>query len=223
MSSISLDRLLFDSAAPTEGPLVGSYQIGKTGDVITSTTVSGKDGLDVNVINASIPVTQSGTWAVQVTDGTDTLAIDGSGNVGVNVQNTVTVQATNLDIRDLTHVSDSIKIGDGTDFLAINSDGSLNVVSTNYVPNAAILASTTAIDDTAAAPIPATALAARKVVDVQNKGPNSIYVGGSAVTVATGIEITKGGNKEFEIGPSQVLYAICATGQSADVRTLERA
>jgi hypothetical protein len=38
-----------------------------------------------------------------------------------------TVTATDFDIRDLTHVSDSIKIGDGTDFLAINADGSINV------------------------------------------------------------------------------------------------
>jgi hypothetical protein len=40
----------------------------------------------------------------------------------------VTVVATNLDVRDLTHASDSVKIGDGTDFLAVNSDGSINVV-----------------------------------------------------------------------------------------------
>jgi hypothetical protein len=48
-------------------------------------------------------------------------------SLDVNVTNTVTVSATNLDIRDLTHASDSIKIGDGTDFLAINTDGSINV------------------------------------------------------------------------------------------------
>lgn len=40
----------------------------------------------------------------------------------------LTVDATDLDIRDLTHVSDSVKIGDGTDFLSVNSDGSINVV-----------------------------------------------------------------------------------------------
>lgn len=88
---------------------------------------------------------------VAISDGTDVLAInaDGSINVGntVTVQATdldirdlafatdkvdvsgssVTVSATDLDIRDLTHVSDSIKIGDGTDFLAVNADGSINV------------------------------------------------------------------------------------------------
>jgi hypothetical protein len=45
----------------------------------------------------------------------------------VNVLNTLTVQATNLDIRDLSHTQDSVKVGDGTDFLAVNADGSINI------------------------------------------------------------------------------------------------
>lgn len=54
-----------------------------------------------------------------------------AGASAVNIQdggNSITVDATDLDIRDVTHVSDSIKIGDGTDLLAVNSDGSINVV-----------------------------------------------------------------------------------------------
>jgi hypothetical protein len=39
----------------------------------------------------------------------------------------VTVSATNLDIRDLTHASDSVKIGDGTNFAAINASGELAI------------------------------------------------------------------------------------------------
>ncbi len=56
---------------------------------------------------------------------------NGSGAAAVNIQdggNSITVDAADLDVRDLTHVSDSVKIGDGTDFLAINTDGSINVV-----------------------------------------------------------------------------------------------
>lgn len=53
----------------------------------------------------------------------------------VNIINaSLAVTATDLDIRDLTHVSDSVKIGDGTDFLAIESDGKINV---NVFGNAA--------------------------------------------------------------------------------------
>lgn len=50
----------------------------------------------------------------------------------------VTVSATDLDIRDLTHASDSVKVGDGSDFLAVNSDGSINVVLLNDVPGTEI-------------------------------------------------------------------------------------
>lgn len=39
----------------------------------------------------------------------------------------LTVDAVDLDIRDLTHVSDSVKVGDGTDFITVNADGSINI------------------------------------------------------------------------------------------------
>lgn len=60
-----------------------------------------------------------------------------AGAGAVNIQdggNSITVDAADLDIRDLTHVSDSIKVGDGTDFLAVENDGSINVNVTNNVP-----------------------------------------------------------------------------------------
>jgi hypothetical protein len=48
----------------------------------------------------------------------------------VSLTNTsIDVTATNLDIRDLTHISDSVKVGDGTNLLAVNADGSINVMA----------------------------------------------------------------------------------------------
>jgi hypothetical protein len=64
--------------------------------------------------------------AIAVTDGGLSLTVDGTVAVS-SVGGTVTVSATNLDIRDLTHVSDSVKIGDGTDFLAIDGSGNIGV------------------------------------------------------------------------------------------------
>jgi hypothetical protein len=88
---------------------------------------------------------------IAISDGTDTLAIDGSGNISVNQAgtwdiatvttltgitndvniadggNSITVDATQLDIDDLAHGTDSVAIGDGTDLLSINADGSLNI------------------------------------------------------------------------------------------------
>lgn len=66
---------------------------------------------------------------------------NGAGASAVNIQdggNSITVDANNLDIRDLTHVSDSIKLGDGTDFLAINTDGSINVAIVDASPGTAV-------------------------------------------------------------------------------------
>lgn len=65
--------------------------------------------------------------SIQIGNGTDFLSIDGSGYITANINGTVTVDAVNLDIRDLTHASDSIQIGNGTTFLDIETDGSINV------------------------------------------------------------------------------------------------
>lgn len=61
--------------------------------------------------------------------GADGTVIGNNGDaLNVEITNaSIVVSATDLDIRDLTHVSDSVKVGDGTDFLAINADGSINV------------------------------------------------------------------------------------------------
>lgn len=69
----------------------------------------------------------AGAAAVNIQDGGNSITVDDGGG-SITVDGTVTVTATDLDIRDLTHVSDSVKIGDGTDFLAINADGSINVI-----------------------------------------------------------------------------------------------
>jgi len=66
-------------------------------------------------------ILDASTSNIAISDGTDTLAVNGDGSINA------IVTATDLDIRDLTHVSDSVKVGDGTDFLAIAADGSIAV------------------------------------------------------------------------------------------------
>jgi len=70
---------------------------------------------DPNLVSNPIFITPSDGAVAQTFTGT-------SGNV--NVTNTVTVDAVNLDIRDLIHTQDSIELGDGTnlaDFVVIDS------------------------------------------------------------------------------------------------------
>lgn len=58
--------------------------------------------------------------SIQIKDAAgDALAISAGG--------AALVESVDLDIRDLTHVSDSVKVGDGSDFLAIAADGSIAV------------------------------------------------------------------------------------------------
>ncbi len=58
----------------------------------------------------------------------DELGIDASGYITANINGTVAISATDLDIRDLTHVSDSVKIGDGTETANVNASNELQVV-----------------------------------------------------------------------------------------------
>ena len=86
----------------TIGTQQGTWDVGT---VTTVTTVTN----DVNIAD--------GGNIISVDDGAGSLTVDGS----------VTVSATNLDIRDLTHVSDSVKVGDGTETANVNASNELQV------------------------------------------------------------------------------------------------
>lgn len=77
----------------------------------------------VKVADATIPSQQlavNADGSVNITDNGGTITVDG----------TVTVTATDLDIRDLDAAQDNVAISDGTDTLAVNADGSINAVVT---------------------------------------------------------------------------------------------
>jgi len=124
----------------------GSLNITDNGGSITvdgSVTVSATD-LDIRDLDSA----QDSVEVLQAThDNLNTNANLQVGDADVANGNPVpisdaggslTVDATDLDIRDLTHVSDSVKIGDGTDFLAVNTDGSINVVVSDDIPGTEI-------------------------------------------------------------------------------------
>ena len=53
-----------------------------------------------------------------------------NGTVVTEVSNTVTVTATDFDIRDLDASQDNVAVSDGTNTLVVNADGSINSVVT---------------------------------------------------------------------------------------------
>lgn len=100
-------------------------------DIVDASGITITVDIDQYVDGYTITSGEKGIVAMG-SDGTNLffLATDSSGVLAIQDNgSSITVDASNLDIRDLTHVSDSVKVGDGTDFLAINGDGSINVVS----------------------------------------------------------------------------------------------
>lgn len=203
MSSLSLERLLFDAANPSDGPLIGSYIIGADGTVINDTGTS----LDVNVTNSiTVTATDLDIRSLNVaTDddhvyimdstGANALDIDGSGYITANINGTVTVTATDLDIRDLSASQDNVAISDGTDTLAIETDGSINVNFSSDADDAALTKNpvhvgSRAFDQASAlAAVSAAGDAASLASDLYrrvfiNDAPN-ISVSSAAVTVGT--------------------------------------
>jgi len=138
-ASDSSNILIVGTEDGTAGGTAHAVRLDTGGQVIisdggSSITVDGVD-LDIrDLVFATDKVDVSGS--VVALDAPTLAALEsitvqnGAGAAAVNIQdggNSITVDAVDLDIRDLTHVSDSVKVGDGTDFLAINADGSVNI------------------------------------------------------------------------------------------------
>lgn len=80
---------------------------------------------------ASLPLpTGAATSAAQLPDGHNVTVDNAAGGSAVNIQdggNAITVDAVDLDIRNLAHGQDSVRIGDGTDLALVTTNGGLHV------------------------------------------------------------------------------------------------
>lgn len=156
--------------------------------------------------------------SIAVTDNGSTLSIDDGGG-SITVDGSVTVSATDLDIRDLSAAQDNVAISDGTDTLAVNADGSINVNSVeggygNW--QTSVVSATSTAGEVAATP-----LANRTRMIVQNLGTQDVYFGpANTVTTANGQKLPKGSSMEIMLSASADLWVITASG-TADIRTSE--
>lgn len=188
-----------------------SVSLGDGTSLFTSTTVGADIGLDVNIINASIQVTQgTSPWVIG----------DGGGSI--------TVDAADLDIRDLTHVSDSVRLGDGTSFFTsttVGADLGLDVYQINdpAVANTAIasnvntLGAANVAEDVVASP-----LSNRKMLMIYNNDNQKLYVGQSGVSASTGFPLSPGSYLELRAGAAIDIEWVSAKS-GHDMRHLELA
>jgi len=89
-------------------------------------------------------------------------------------------------------------------------------------PNTSFLVTSTNVDNTVGGTaIPATPLAERKSIIVQNLGTKEMFIGPTGVTTTTGLRIAAGGNVELEVGPGIALFAIGSSATALPVKTFE--
>jgi hypothetical protein len=115
-----LHKLLFDATDANTilaSANVGAYLRASDGTLLTHTDVGGKKALDVRVaegINVEVDLDQADD-SVAIGDGTNLISLTASGEVKiVDNGNSITVDAVNLDIRDLAFATDSVTAYQGT-------------------------------------------------------------------------------------------------------------
>jgi len=202
--SITKDQLLFDTTALSDSDSVGAYVRSSDGTLIDHTTTGGKDRLDVTS---------------NMNDGSGNALSSTAGALDVNIDNaSIVVTATDLDIRDLLHSTDSVSIGDGTDLMAVNADGSINSVVTATdldirdlsasQDNVAISDGTDTLAINADGSINTKPAAANTAVLSGNTGMTAVAAKIVASTLSNRVKVTiqNVGNNTVELGASGVTY-----------------
>jgi hypothetical protein len=69
----------------------------------------------------------------------------------------------------------------------------------------------------------ATGTGTRRDIAIRNNGPNTVYLGGSAVTSANGFPLGSGDDIAYSLGESETLHGVCASGESAALRVIQAA
>lgn len=132
----------------------------------------------------------------------------------------------------ISQTSDSIRIGDGVDLVTtttVGPDVGLDVnivggvVTGTFTPSGLTLAikSSRVSVGAAATALPAMPLANRNGVSFRNLGPGTIYIGDSSVTASTGYPKFVNEEVQLDARNSIIIYATCATGESASVAVME--
>ena len=216
---------------------VGAYLRASDGTLLTHTDVGGKKALDVRVaegINVEVDLDAADDSVASWTN-------DGAGNAigstggALHISDaggSLTVDATDLDIRDLSHTQDSARIGDGTDLVTVTNVASdygldVNIINTELpisdtaLANTAIATAANALDvANTAEDLVASPLANRKYLFAYNNGNKEAYLGPTGVSAATGFPIPPGSLLELRAGPSiDIEWVSADTNQ--EMRTME--
>jgi hypothetical protein len=167
--------------------------------------------------NSSLPVRteNNGDVVAKIADATlpsQQLKVNADGSINVTDNGaSLTVDATDLDIRDLDASQDNVAISDGVDTLEINSDGSINAVVTALgldIRNLSATQDNVAISDGAdtldinsdgsinavVTAVTATDIDIRDLTSASDSVAADIRVGGNAVSVSNPVPVSISAN-----------------------------
>lgn len=244
------EQLVFNTSATSDSDNVGSYmRAGSNGDLIGDQTISTTKWLQVAaaVFDGSGNAITSTSNALDVNIKNDTFQVDvgvPDGSVftaGSSIEQPVGgFFATSYTALTTGHtgafamtayraMATSLQDQAGN-YLGITA-GALNVNVSSQVGASPFIVSDAALASTAlatsqvtatgtAGKIPATALANRKYLFLQNLGNQSIYIGTSGVTTANGYRVPSGSSIELRLGAAVDIYSITG-GSSQAVASLE--
>ena len=87
----------------------------------------------------------------------------------------------------------------------------------------AIKTKSTAVSTTAVAiTLADTDITAKGFATIKNSGASTVYIGGAAVTTATGFPLAPGAQLDFiELKNNETLYAICPAPDSTTIKSLQ--
>ena len=128
-ATVTLETAYVDDSAFA----IGVDKVNAQGFLADETATDSVDEGDIGIARMTldrrmiVAADQQGTWNI----GTVTTLTGITNDVNIaDGGNSITVDAVDLDIRALDHVTigDSVRIGDGVETLAVNADGSINVV-----------------------------------------------------------------------------------------------
>lgn len=251
------DKLIFDTTdaqSIADSDSVGAFLRASDGTLLTHTDVGGKKALDVRIaegINVEVDLDAAD-------DSVSSYTFDGAGNAigstggALHISDaggSLTVDATNLDIRDLVFATDkvdvtgsevsldsatlaaleSITVQNGAGAAAVNiQDGGNSItVDGSVTVNDAALANTAISNEVetldvanTAQNIVASILANRKYLLAYNNDNNKMFIGASGVTVANGFPVSPGGYIELRAGAAVDVEFVSAK-LNHEIRTLQ--
>ena len=240
LGNLGKTRVLVNSGTVADGDSIAAYLTDAAGTLLTSTLNGSAQSLDVNITNAVYDEdTAHGSgdagfavWAVRNDGGTSLASADGdyipfttdaSGNL--RVAGTFTSAANYAE--DSAHSTGET----GQHILAVRNDtaGTLVSADADYasfqqtadgyiraigISETAILQQRISVGLTATQ-IPATNLANRKHITIQNISAGLVYIGSATVTAAgatTGLVLARGGTYDADVSAAVDVYGITTTG-----------